>query len=124
MEEFKCSYLPNNNIKAWTIRLSPLLPFDSKEFEVYALGKRIYMIIDNYNQGKSVILFGYSAGSFITYEYMFNKFANINVENYFDKENTSANFKKYIKENPKKDTCIDALIDSKLAIYSAEKKLI
>lgn len=51
MEEFKCSYLPNNNIKAWTIRLSPLLPFDSKEFEVYALGKRIYMIIDNYNQG-------------------------------------------------------------------------
>lgn len=81
-------------------------------------------IIDNYNQGKSVILFGYSAGSFITYEYMFNKFANINVENYFDKENTSANFKKYIKENPKKDTCIDALIDSKLAIYSAEKKLI
>ncbi|MBQ4077943.1 hypothetical protein IJD15_02030 [bacterium] len=81
-------------------------------------------IMNNYKKGKPVILFGYSAGSFITYEYMFNKFANINVENYFNKENVSDEFKNFVKENKKQNTCIDALIDSKLAIYSAEKKLI
>ncbi|MBE7705253.1 MAG: hypothetical protein E7Z90_05520 [Cyanobacteria bacterium SIG29] len=81
-------------------------------------------IMENHNKGKSVILFGYSAGSFVTYEYMFNKFANIDVEKYFDNTNTSNEFKTYVKANKKKDTCIDALIDSKLAVFSAEGVLI
>lgn len=81
-------------------------------------------IIDNHNKGKSVVLFGYSAGSFVTYEYMFNKFPNIDVEKYFDNTFTSNEFKTYVKANKKKDTCIDALIDSKLAVFSAEGVLI
>ena len=81
-------------------------------------------IVENHKNEKPVILFGYSAGSFVTYEYMFNKFANINLESYFKDTNISDNFKTYIKNNPKKDTCIDALIDAKLAIYSAENKLV
>ncbi len=81
-------------------------------------------IMDNYKKGKTVILFGYSAGSFITYEYMFNKFPNINVENYYDTTYVSEELKTYIKENKKNDTCLDALLDSNLAVYSADKKLI
>ena len=81
-------------------------------------------IIKNYKEGKTVVLFGYSAGSFITYEYMFNKFANINLENYFNNVFVSDELKKHIKENKKKDTCIDALLEAKIAVYSAEGKLI
>ncbi len=81
-------------------------------------------IVKNHEEGKSVVLFGYSAGSFITYEYMFNKFANINLENYFDNTFVSEELKNHIKINKKKDTCIDALLESNLAIYSAEGKLI
>lgn len=81
-------------------------------------------IVKNHKEGKSVVLFGYSAGSFITYEYMFNKFANINLENYFENTFVSEELKTHIKANKKKDTCIDALLESNLAIYSAEGKLI
>ncbi len=83
-----------------------------------------HQIVKNHEKGKPVVLFGYSAGSFITYEYMFNKFANINLENYFDNTFVSDELKKYIKNNKKKDTCIDALLEAKLAVYSAEGKLI
>ncbi len=81
-------------------------------------------IVKNHKEGKAVVLFGYSAGSFITYEYMFNKFANINLENYFENTFVSEELKTHIKANKKKDTCIDALLESNLAIYSAEGKLI
>lgn len=81
-------------------------------------------IMTNYKNGKQVVLFGYSAGGFITYEYMFNKFPNIDVENYFDNTYVSDELKTYIKENKKNNTCIDALLDSNLAVYSAEGKLI
>lgn len=33
-------------------------------------------------EGNDVILYGYSAGTFITYEYLFNKLRYINPENY------------------------------------------
>lgn len=33
-------------------------------------------------EGNDVILYGYSAGTFITYEYLFNKLRYINLENY------------------------------------------
>ncbi len=81
-------------------------------------------ILENHKKGKPVILFGYSAGSFITYEYMFNKFPNINVENYYDTTYVSEEIKTHIKTNKKKDTCIDALLEAELAVYSADKKLL
>lgn len=81
-------------------------------------------IIENYEKGKPVILFGYSAGAFVTYEYMFNKFANIDIQNYYASTYVSEEFKQYISENKKKNTCIDALIKANLAVYSADGKLI
>ena len=37
-------------------------------------------VMENYSNNKSVILFGYSAGAFVTYEYMFNKLADIKAK--------------------------------------------
>lgn len=81
-------------------------------------------VMNNYKQNKPVILLGYSAGAFVTYEYIFNKLPNIDTYNYFNSTYVSENFKSYIKKNPKQPTCIDALISSNLAVYSADGKLV
>ncbi len=81
-------------------------------------------VMANYKKNKSVVLFGYSAGAFVTYEYMFNKLPDIDVVEYFKQVNQSEDFIEYVKVNKQNNTCIDALIDSGLAVYSAEGKLI
>ena len=81
-------------------------------------------VLNNYKKNKSVILFGYSAGAFVSYEYIFNKLPDIDVIDYFSYENISEKFLAYVKANKKNNTCIDALIESGLAVYSAEGKLI
>lgn len=60
-------------------------------------------------EDRNVILYGYSAGTFITYEYLFNKLRYINLENLFETLKTDDEFLKFVKENPRKDTCISAL---------------
>lgn len=81
-------------------------------------------VMENYCNNKSVILFGYSAGAFVTYEYMFNKLPDINVVDYYKHTNVSEEFINFVQENKQKDTCIDALVDSGLVVYSAEGKLV
>ncbi|MBQ4123070.1 hypothetical protein IJD44_05040 [bacterium] len=61
------------------------------------------------NQGRDVILFGYSAGTFIAYEYLFNKLRYINVENFFKSLNSDDEFLKFVAKNPRKNTCLSAL---------------
>ena len=81
-------------------------------------------VLENYKNNKPVVLFGYSAGAFVTYEYMFNKLPSIDLVDYFDRTDVSDEFKNYVKLNKKNNTCIDALISSKLAVFSADGKLI
>lgn len=81
-------------------------------------------VMANYKEHKPVILFGYSAGAFVTYEYMFNKLPSIDPQDYFKQANVSDEFLDFINQNPQKETCIDALVDSGLAVYSAEGKLV
>ena len=81
-------------------------------------------VMENYSNNKSVILFGYSAGAFVTYEYMFNKLADINVLEFLNYTKISEDLVNFAKFNPQNDTCIDALINSGLVIYSADGKLI
>ena len=42
------------------------------------------MVKDEYSQGRSTILYGYSAGTFITYEYLVNTLPYINLEELFN----------------------------------------
>ena len=60
-------------------------------------------------EGNRVVLYGYSAGTFVTYEYMFNKLRYINLENLFTALNADEDFLDFVKQNPRKNTCISAL---------------
>ena len=59
--------------------------------------------------GNDVILYGYSAGTFVTYEYLFNKLAYINLEKLFETLAPDTDILDFVKANPRKNTCISAL---------------
>src|SRR5574344_264405 len=60
-------------------------------------------------QGQNVILFGYSAGTCINYQYMLYKLPYIDLETLFKELNADETMMEFIKENPQKDTCLSAL---------------
>lgn len=59
--------------------------------------------------GNDVILYGYSAGTFVTYQYLFNKLAYINLEKLFETLKADQDILDFVKANPRKNTCISAL---------------
>lgn len=63
--------------------------------------------------GQSVILYGYSAGTFITYQYVLYKLPYIKFEGLFDALKVDDEFMKFVKDNPRQDTCISALLFDK-----------
>ncbi len=63
-------------------------------------------------QGNGVMLYGYSAGTFVAYEYMFNKLRYVNLEKLFTALDSDEDFMKFVKSNPRNDTCLSALSDS------------
>ena len=60
-------------------------------------------------EGRDVVLYGYSAGTFVAYEYLFNKLRYINLENLFKTLKMDDEFLSLVKENPRNNTCISAL---------------
>ena len=65
---------------------------------------------------RDVILYGYSAGTFVTYEYLFNKLRYINLAQIFQTLKMDDEFLEFVKSNPQNDTCISALSDSSAGI--------
>jgi len=63
-------------------------------------------------KGNSVVLYGYSAGTFITYEYLFRNLRYVNLENLFKTHNADKEFLKFVKNNPRENTCISALLEN------------
>ena len=59
--------------------------------------------------GNDVILYGYSAGTFVTYQYLFNKLPYINLEKLFEALKSDEDLLNFVKANPRKNTCISAL---------------
>lgn len=76
------------------------------------------------SKGNKTVLYGYSAGSFITYEYMFNKLPYINPENLFNTINVSDEVRQFVKEHPVQNTCISALSESEIGIVSQSGHLV
>lgn len=74
--------------------------------------------------GKTVILYGYSAGTFITYEYLFNTLPFIDVEELFSTISVSDGMKDFVTKNPQKNTCIAALAESKIGVVTSGGKLV
>lgn len=79
---------------------------------------------EEFKKGNEVVLYGYSAGTFITYEYLLNTLPYINLEEFFNAIKTSDEFKKNVKENPRKDTCIAALADAQIGVVTSGGKLV
>lgn len=90
-----------------------------KDHNMQAIVRDLHNMIKSYSdKGEKVVLFGYSAGSFVTYEYFFYKLPAISWENILSKMEFSKAEHDFIKTHKINPTCIDALIQSKLAVYS------
>lgn len=61
------------------------------------------------SEGKNVILYGYSAGSFVTYQYLLYKLPYINLEELFKALKVDDETLELVKNNPKNPTCLSAL---------------
>ena len=59
--------------------------------------------------GGNVILYGYSAGTFVTYQYLFNKLPYISLEKLFETLDQDKDLLDFVKAHPRKNTCISAL---------------
>ena len=57
-------------------------------------------VLKEAEKGNKVILYGYSAGTFVTYQYMFNKLPYINAENLFNTIDVSDEVRQFVKNNP------------------------
>lgn len=70
------------------------------------------------NKGNKVVLFGYSAGSFVTYEYLLTRLPYINVVDFFNNVDVPQAERDFVAKNPMKNTCMSAL-GQELAVFSA-----
>lgn len=77
------------------------------------------MIKKEIESGHKVVLFGYSAGSFVTYEYLSTRLPYISVLDFFNKTNLPQEAKDFVAQHPMKDTCMVAFGSSKLAVMSS-----
>lgn len=75
------------------------------------------------DKGNKVVLYGYSAGSFVTYQYLLTRLTYINVEEFFNNVNIPQKERDFIKQHPMKDTCMMAL-GNELAMFSASGHII
>lgn len=82
-------------------------------------------VVKSENQkGNQVVLYGYSAGSFITYEYLFNKLPYLSFDKLFAAVDVSDDFRQFVKDNPLKNTCISALAKGQIGVVSADGHLL
>lgn len=75
-------------------------------------------VVTESKNGNKVVLFGYSAGSFVTYEYLLTRLSYINVVDFFNNVNVSQAERDFVAQHPMKDTCMSAL-GQDLAVFSA-----
>lgn len=81
-------------------------------------------VIKEAQKGNTTVLYGYSAGSFVTYEYMFNKLPYLNPEELFNEIDVSDNVRKFASEHPLENTCISALSKAEIGTVSQSGHLI
>ena len=82
------------------------------------------LVKSEYEKGNNIVLYGYSAGSFVTYEYLFNRMPYLNLDNLFENLNVNDNIKNYVKQHPKRNTCIAALLSGHIGVVSEDGKLL
>ena len=73
-------------------------------------------------KGNKVVLLGYSAGSFVTYQYYMNKVDSINPSK-MAFERFNSDLEDFIINNPVKPTCFDALVEADIIKYNSKSGL-
>lgn len=83
-------------------------------------------VMDSYQKGEKVVLFGHSAGSFVTFRYLFHKLPAISSEQIIAnlEKNDDGTIDTFYRRHPVRPSCIDAISDSKIAVYSASGEII
>lgn len=77
----------------------------------------LHVVVNNeVAKGNRVVLLGYSAGSFVTYQYYLNKANSIPSE--LIKGQYGAEIDKIIESNPAQPTCFDALVEADLVKFN------
>ncbi len=74
------------------------------------------VVLEELAKGKKVVLLGYSAGSFVTYQYYLMKANTITPSALVD--NYSSEINEYIANTSIKPTCFDALVDADIVKYN------
>lgn len=74
-------------------------------------------------KGNNVVLYGYSAGSFVAYEYLLSRLPYINVLDFFKNIDISEKQLEFVKNHPSKNTCMEA-IGTNLATFSVAGHII
>ena len=83
----------------------------------------LHIIVNNeLEKGNKVVLLGYSAGSFVTYQYYLNKANSINTADFLKgKYNTEVD--NFVENTPVQPTCFDALIEADLIKFNLKTGL-
>lgn len=81
-------------------------------------------VLEETKDGSYVVLYGYSAGTFVAFQYMLNKFRYINLENLFKTLEADDELMKYITYYKQNDTCISALEHTRIGTISATGHMI
>ncbi len=97
----------------------------SKMENMYPVVNKLHRrVIKEHLNGNKVVLVGYSAGTFITHQYLFLKMPVIKAHELVAKSKIDNKFKDYILSKPFKDTCTDAVFRSKLVTYDVENSFV
>lgn len=80
-------------------------------------------VVAEIKKGNKIVLYGYSSGSFVTYEYLLTRIPYINVADFFNSVNFSKERRDFISQHPVKNTCVAALEQS-LGTFSADGHII
>ena len=96
-----------------------------KTHHMLPIVKNLNEVVKNeYKNGYSTILYGYSAGTFITYEYLFNTLPYLNVQQLFSKVKFSEDMREFIQNNPVNDTCLMGLMEAKIGGVTSKGQLV
>lgn len=91
----------------------------SKFQNMYPIVEMLHQeVMKEYEKGNTTILMGYSAGTFVTYEYYLTKLAFLKQSDFLEIVSSNPQNVKYLNEHPIENTCVDAIFQSNLVNHN------
>jgi hypothetical protein len=98
-----------------------------KEYNMQIIINNLHKdVMASYKKGEKVVLFGHSAGSFVTFRYLFHKAPALSTENVITilEKNEDGTIDNFYRQHPVHPTCIDAIASAKIGFASTTGELI